>query len=106
MQVSMRELRELLSQREPDAPDAIWTVGKAYFIRTVTYHLTGRLVKVGPTELVIEDAAWVADSGRFMDAIKHGNLHEVEPISGPVIVGRGSITDACQWPHALPQEQI
>lgn len=82
-----------------------WKIGEKYLIRTVTNYLTGRLVSVGAQELVIEDAAWIADTGRFSDALKTGKLNEVEPIGSPVIVGRGSIVDAEIWTFDLPREQ-
>lgn len=74
----------------------IWSVGENYLIRTVTHIQTGRLVKVGKTELVLEDAAWIADTGRFANALVSCDFNEVEPFpSGvKVIVGRGAITDA------------
>ncbi len=83
---------------------APWVVGRAYFIRTVTMHVVGRLVSVCERELVLEDAAWVADSGRFNNALKTGALAEVEPFVDSVIVGRGSIVDATEWRHALPRD--
>ena len=82
-----------------------WKIGEKYLIRTVTNYLTGRLVWVGEQELVMEDAAWIADTGRFSDAINKGTLGEVEPIGTPVIVGRGSIVDAEQWSFDLPKER-
>ena len=84
-----------------------YQIGKNYFIRTVTYHITGRLVGVFPQELVLEDAAWIADSGRFAQAMETGNFAEVEPIPAgrQEIIGRGSICDAqvVDWP--LPRTQ-
>ena len=75
--------------------DAAWEIGKIYLIRTVTMNDTGRLVAVTPQELVLEDAAWVADTGRFADAVKKAEFSEVEPFpAGRVIIGRGSIVDA------------
>lgn len=82
-----------------------YQVGKNYFIRTVTHHYTGRLVKVTPKELVLEDAAWIADDGRFMNAIKEGKLNEIEPFQDDVVIGRGAVIDATVWRHALPREQ-
>ena len=38
------------------------------------------------------DAAWIADSGRFMDAIKKGELNEVEPV-GEAMININSIVD-------------
>jgi hypothetical protein len=83
-----------------------YQLGKPYFIRTVTHHLTGRLLRVTDQELVLEDAAWIADDGRFADALKEGDFNEIEPFpDGEVIVGRGSVIDATVWGHALPRKQ-
>jgi|SRR3990167_1978477 len=83
-----------------------YSLGKNYFIRTVTHHLTGKLVQVADKELVLEDAAWIADDGRFHDALKTGELNEIEPFpAGKVIVGRGSLIDCCEWLHDLPRSQ-
>ena len=83
---------------------APWKIGAIYLIRTVTMIDTGKLVAVTSQELVLEDAAWIADSGRFSDALVTGNLNEVEPFpSGRVILGRGAIIDAVEWNHPLPR---
>lgn len=79
-------------------------VGQAYFIRTVTYHLVGKLTAIQAGFLVLTDASWIADSGRFMSAIKDGSLSEVEPV-GDAIVNIAAITDAFPWAHTLPKEQ-
>ena len=72
-----------------------WEIGKNYLIRTVTMIDTGRLVAVTPQELVLEDAAWIADTGRFAQAVEEADFSEVEPFpEGRVIIGRGSIIDA------------
>lgn len=79
-------------------------IGKAYFIRTVTYHLTGRLVAIDGQFLILEKAAWIADSGRFTQALRDGKLDEVEPV-GQAIVNNQSIVDAFPWQHDLPEVQ-
>jgi hypothetical protein len=79
-------------------------VGKKLFIRTVTYHLTGRVTKVIGNMLQLEEAAYIADSGRFMQAIKDGELSEVEPV-GDWFVNLGAVTDMGPWNHPLPTEQ-
>lgn len=97
----VKEIQGLLGGRTGSHP---YKIGKNYFIRTVTHHLTGRLVKVTSNELVLEDAAWIADDGRFHKALKDGELSEVEPFpNGEIIVGRGSLIDCCEWLHALPR---
>lgn len=80
-------------------------VGENYIIRTVTMIQLGRLDWVGDKELVLSSASWIADTGRFHDALKTGKLNEVEPFTNDVIVGRGSIIDASIWTHKLPKEQ-
>lgn len=82
-----------------------FTLGKTYFIRTVTMHLIGTLEWVGDKELVLSDASWIADSGRWHDALRTGELSEVEPFIDRVIVGRGAIVDCTQWRHSLPTKQ-
>ena len=79
-------------------------VGEKFFFRTVTYHLTGKVKKVMGTILELEDAAWIADSGRFSDALKTGKLNEVEPC-GVAFVNVNSLTDFFPWIHKLPTEQ-
>ena len=80
-------------------------MGENYFIRTVTMILVGRLDAVYETELVLSSASWIADTGRFYNALKEGKLNEVEPFTNDVIVGRSSIIDATIWKHKLPKEQ-
>jgi len=79
-------------------------IGKKLFIRTVTYHLTGRVDKIVGGFLVLSSAAWVADSGRFQQAIKDGVLDEVEPV-GQAFVNLSSVTDMFPWNHPLPTKQ-
>lgn len=98
----IKRLQALLKQEGDGHP---YQIGKNYFIRTVTHHLTGRLVKVTSQELVLVDAAWIADDGRFHEALRDGKFSEIEPFpDGEVIVGRGSLIDATEWRHALPRE--
>ena len=99
-----REIAALFSKRE-DAHHP-FEIGANYLIRTVTMIQTGRLVAVGDKELVLESAAWIADTGRFMDNLVSCEFNEVEPFpEGRVIIGRGSIIDAVQIPQ-LPKRQI
>ena len=79
-------------------------VGEKFYFRTVTYHLTGRVKKVIGNLLELENAAWIADSGRFMNAIKEGKLNEVEPV-GRAYINIDTVTDFMPWIHPLPTEQ-
>lgn len=80
-----------------------FAVGKSYFIRTVTYHLLGRVEKILGNFFVLSDACWVADSGRFSKAIKEGELNEVEFV-GDAIISMTAIVDGFPWAHKLPKE--
>jgi len=84
-----------------------YKVGENYFIRTVTFHYTGKLVAVYDHELVLMDATWVADDGRFADAVAQGSYKEVEPYPDEreVVIGRGAIVDAVVITHPLPRKQ-
>ena len=95
-----------------DAPNAYGALlGRNVFIRTVTYHYTGRLCAVFAGELVLMDAAWIADTGgsdaRFARFLADGPAESAEiepyPDGDPVIIGRGAIVDVCPWRHALPR---
>ena len=105
-----RQLAALFSNNAnalPPAQGHPFEIGKNYFIRTVTHHLTGKLIEVYPTELVLLDGAWIADDGRLADALKTGDFAEVEPFPDDtrIIIGRGSIIDAQVLGHKNPRSQ-
>ena len=84
----------------------VWEIGKNYVIRTVTMIQVGKLIRVNEHELVLSDCAWVADAGRWTTFLSEGTVKEVEPFpDGNVVVGRGSIIDACLWKHELLRHQ-
>lgn len=82
--------------------DLPFEVGKSYFIRTVTYHIIGTVDKISGPFLVLSEASWVADSGRFSKAIAEGELSEVEYI-GQMFVNTTAIADATRWNHKNPK---
>lgn len=88
----------------PNTPDTPFEVGKKYFIRTVTYHQVGLLAAIKGNFLVLENASYIADSGRFMQAIRKGELDEVEPV-GVFFVNLNAIADAFPIEWELPTEQ-
>ena len=79
-------------------------IGKKWFLRTVTYHLVGKAKSIFGNFIELENASWVADSGRFSDAIKKGTLSEVEPV-GTAFVNLESVTDFFPWNHPLTDKQ-
>jgi len=76
--------------------------GKAYMIRTVTMTWTGRVRKIAGDFIILDTAAWIADTGRFHLATKIEALSEVEPVGDGVFVGLGAIVDSRPWDTALP----
>ena len=80
-----------------------WIVGKNYLVRTVTMYWVGRLTAIDAAEMVLSDASWVADTGRFNECLSSGVFGELEHLHGEsVIVGRGALVDATLWKHDLP----
>lgn len=91
--------------RVTNGGDTSFVIGSQYLIRTVTHYYTGRLAAITNTDLVLEDAAWVASTGRFYDSLKNSTVDECEPFVNPVIVQRGAIVDATVWNGNLPRDQ-
>lgn len=102
-----RELASLVgapggSKRLPFAP-----IGTNVFVATITAHYTGKVVAVSEEEVQITDAAWIADDGRFAQAMKSGEFSEVEPFpDGDVVtLNRSSFLFWRALPVALPRSQ-
>jgi hypothetical protein len=71
---------------------------KNIFVRTVSYHQIGRCLGVKDGFLLLENASWVASSGRFNNALVTGQLDEVEPFpNGVILVGVASIVDVAEF---------
>lgn len=105
--LTLGQIKEIKSMAcKTDSGSHPYTINDPYLIRTVTHYYTGRLVAVYAQELLLEDAAWIADTGRYHKALETGELSEVEPIKGPVIVGRGAIIDAAKWPNNIPLPRV
>ena len=101
-------IRAMLDEKttETESQKIPFEIGGKYYIRTVTYHCTGEVKAVIGKFLELKDAAWIADSGRFRQAIMEGTLDEVEPVDVPMFVNMDTITDAFVWKHKnLPREQ-
>ena len=79
----------------------MFEAGEKVFIRTVTFHQVGEVVGVVDGFVVLTQASWVADSGRFSAALQNGDLTEVEYV-GECSVNMASIVDTFPWTHDLP----
>ena len=106
------QVQKLLEELKKEGGDVSFTqnhelpfkIGEAYFIRTVTYFATGRLKEVVGKFLVLEEAAFIADTGRFSNAMATGVFEEIEPVEVEMFVNSDSITDAFPWKGKLPRE--
>ena len=77
---------------------------KNILIRTVTNFYTGRVVEETKKWLRLETVAWIADTGRFSDALSTSLFNEVEPYPRPVIVMKAAIVDITEIGE-LPTKQ-
>lgn len=91
------------SENVSESRELPFEIGNAYFIRTVTYHVVGIVKAIKGDFLVLKEASWVSDSGRFGTAIEKGTLSEVEYV-GDAIVSLNAIADAYPWNHKTPKE--
>lgn len=100
-----RELTAIFGGQQPT--QHFFEIGKNYIVRTVTMIYTGKLVDVGPQELVLIDAAWIPETDRFMQFVADGKCKEVEPYPDGrrVIIGRGGLMDAVVLEKELPRSQ-
>lgn len=100
MELSVNDLRELLASMQSEVNCSItsetkrpFEVGMQIFARTVTYHVTGRIKAIVGDWATLEDAAWIADSGRFSSALEKSEFEEVEPYPRDVYLNLSTVTD-------------
>jgi hypothetical protein len=75
-------------------------VGSKLFIRTVTYHMVGKVVAVKGNLIELASASVVFESGPLTKALKDGTLANKESV-GKMWVNFASVTDIFPWSHAL-----
>jgi|DEB0MinimDraft_6_1074348.scaffolds.fasta_scaffold62549_3 hypothetical protein len=91
----IKEIQSLGCINKTTISNSPFEIGEGYLIRTVTHIWHGAVSEVQDGFLTLKDAAWIADTGRFHDALKDPtNFNEVEPAINPVIINIGSIIDA------------
>ena len=99
----VKEIQNLTSQ-QTNASSHPYEVGKQYLIRTVTMIQVGKLEKVYDKELVLSNASWIADTGRFNNCLVNYEFNDIEPFKHNAIVNRGAIVDCTEWCGELPKE--
>ena len=82
--------------------EPILAEGKTVLIRTVTMAHLGRVVSIGDRYITLAGGGWLADTGRFSEALTSGKVSEFERAPGPFLVATGAIVDIWPWSHAVP----
>ena len=82
-------------------------IGKSYYIETPTKFWSGKVIDIMGGVLVLANAAWIADTGRWSDFTKTGKPNEVEPIGGDGVwnLAVAFISGFMEYPGKLPTEQ-
>lgn len=104
MPLTIEEVRSIL--QPSGSQSTSMKIGEQYLFRTVTVYVTGRIVAITDTDILIADGAWIPDTGRFSDAVKAVQFNEVEPYpDGEHILFRGGLIDAVRLKGSLPRSQ-
>src|SRR5574337_422839 len=82
------------------------TVGKPYYVETVTKYYVGELVDSDFSGVTLVKAAWIPDTGRFHEAFLNGSFNEVEPLPDNLrlFLPAGVISGIVEWPFPIPRE--
>ena len=94
---------QTISSTQTNTPSP-FLVGEQYIFRTVTQIDVGRVVKVTGDFVTLENASWIADTGRFNNALLGKGFDDVEPFPHGCALSLGSIVDAAPFPYVLPSE--
>jgi hypothetical protein len=78
--------------------------GKNVLIQTVTFFYTGEVVEETTKYFKLAKAAWIADTGRFSQALEKSVFDEVEPFPKPIYVMKAAIVATTEI-DTLPREQ-
>lgn len=77
-------------------------IGKAYLFHTHLGIWLGKVSKVQPDEVMLDECSWIPDQGRMGASVRAGSLIEIEFVGDGVIVPRNAIK--VPWRHALPRD--
>ena len=103
MNLSQETIKELiltlldLDSSKTSKSQSPFKIGKNYHIRTVTMAHAGTVKSICGNFIVLENASWVADTGRFNEYLRDtAKVKENETFKNDVIIGLGSIVDATE----------
>jgi hypothetical protein len=105
MEVKLEELLSLVKGETVKPNPFTSYIGKIVFIRTVTYHLSGKVEETCGDFVKLSTGAWIADSGRYSQAVASGEFSETEIYKNPVHVNIQSIIDFTEIPKATESQK-
>lgn len=105
LKTSTKELDSHEKTCTPSKAGELIEVGKAYLFRTVTHIELGKVESIHGDFVRLVKASWVADTGRYHDCLKNGELNEVEPYPDYTVVNLSSLINFAPWNHELPTQQ-
>jgi len=107
-ELTLGQIKELFSlfngeqKQQPKPQGGPWVIGEKYFILTVSMFYTGKLTAIYEDELVLSEAAWIPDTGRFNEFLANPEkANDIEPFQNDAIIGRGSIVAATVIPSLV-----
>jgi hypothetical protein len=80
--------------------------GKVYVIRTVTMIYLGKIKEEHQDHLVLSEAAWIADTGRWNEFLKGQKPSEMEPYMNDVKVYKGGFLDSTEMTSEIKIEVL
>lgn len=96
-------VRESLTEAlQPPIP---YIIGKKYIIRTVTMVNVGQITDIIGNFIVMRDAVWVSDTGRWSECLaKADGFQEVEPFKNDIHININSIIDSSIYDFQMPKK--
>lgn len=96
----LQGMMEKISGREKAAYS--YPLGSPVIVRTVTMIFVGILSEVTRADLVLTEASWIPETGRWNEMVARGDCKEIEPYQpGPVWINRAALVDFCLWPASV-----
>lgn len=88
--------------------ESICKLGAKVIIFTVTKYYTGRICGLSDKHIKLQEAGWVASTGRLSETMKTGILNEFEayPENYHPEINRDGIIEIGPWNYPLPRETV
>lgn len=93
------------SAAKGDRAHSFLELEKVYAFRTVTMIYTGRLKAISEQEFLVDEAAWIPETERYMEFADTGAHKEAEPYKRPIIINRGALLDATELPSVIRKQK-